>query len=208
MVPKPQFGSGNGLELNWNRCNRFYPINKPNRSEPTVFWLVPQFRQLRTLASTKYLSSDRITIWYLRKRCSFGCSLTSYSLFCDPINICWVTAKDAQVTPLFHSNSTNIDWISKWRIGGERACKTASFTIYHIVIWSELKYVIGAKVLSSGKWGSAVCRTCPKNRGFMSGVGNNPARTMWVWLLAGSGTDPNRIASPNLDRWRDTRPHC
>jgi len=127
-VPNPRFGSGSGLEPNLNRCNGFYHIKKPNRTEPTVFWLVPQIRQLPTLAPIKYLSSDHITIWYIRKRCSFACSFTSSSSICDPINIRWVAAKKRRKLGVFRSDATNIDWIAKWRIGGGRACKTASLT--------------------------------------------------------------------------------
>jgi len=61
-VPNWRFGSGSGLEPNWNRCNGFYPIKKPNRTEPAVFWPVPHFRKLSALAPIKYLSCDRITI--------------------------------------------------------------------------------------------------------------------------------------------------
>jgi len=127
-VPNPRFSSGSGLEPNWNRCNRLYPIKKPNRTEFAVFWLVAQFGKLRTLAPIKYLSSDRITIWYIRKRCSFACSFTSCSPLCDPINIHWVAVKSHRKLGVFGSDATNIDWITKWRLGGVRACKTASFT--------------------------------------------------------------------------------
>jgi len=127
-VPNWQFGSGSRLELNWNCCNEFCPIKKQNRTEPTVFWPVPHFRKLRTLAPIKYLSCDRITIWYIHKRCSFRCSFTSYSPICNPITIRCVALKNAKFPALFHSNSTNSERIANWRKGGERACKTASFT--------------------------------------------------------------------------------
>jgi hypothetical protein len=42
--------------------------------------------------------------------------------------------------------------------------KLHNLHIYHIEIRSELKYLTGAKVLSSRKWGSAVCKTRAKNR--------------------------------------------
>jgi len=61
-VPNWRFGSGSGLEPNWNRCNGFYPIKKPNRTEPVVFWPVPHFRIHTTLGPIKYLSCDCIAI--------------------------------------------------------------------------------------------------------------------------------------------------
>jgi len=66
-VPNPQFGSGSRLEPNWNLYNGFYLSKTPNCTEPVVFQQVPQFCQLWTLAPIKYLSSDCITIWYIRK---------------------------------------------------------------------------------------------------------------------------------------------
>jgi hypothetical protein len=108
-VPNWRFGSGSGLEPNWNRCNGFHPIKKPNRTEPAVFWPVPPCRKLRTLAPIKYLSCDRITIWYIRKRCSFRCSFTSCSPIGDPITIRGVASKKVYFWALFHCNSTNSD---------------------------------------------------------------------------------------------------
>jgi len=43
--------------------------------------------------------------------------------------------------------------------------------IYHIVIQSELKYLFGAKVLSLWKWGSAKCKTWPKDHSVRWGSG-------------------------------------
>jgi len=67
------------------------------------------------------------------------------------------------------------------------------------MIRSELKCLIGDKVLSSQKWGSAVCRIRPQDRDFMSGLGNNPAETNCVGFSPGSRTEPNRTAVQNLD---------
>jgi len=61
-VPNWRFGSGSGLESNWNSCNGFYHIKKPNRTKPAVFWAIPDFRKHRSLAPIKYLSCDHITI--------------------------------------------------------------------------------------------------------------------------------------------------
>jgi len=143
-VPNLWFGSRSWFEHNWKSCNGFYPINKPNCTERAVFCLVPEFRQFRNLAPIECLCSDRITIWYIRNRCSFACSFTFYPPLCNPIIIRCITVKNAQFSELFHSNSTNIDWIAKWRIGGERACKSGSFTYIsycdmirtHILNWS------------------------------------------------------------------------
>ena len=72
--------------------------------------------------------------------------------------------------------------------------------IYHIVIRSELRYLMGAKVCSSRQWGPAIWRTHPTNCRFMSGPGNKPARTQHVVYLGGSGTNLVHCSGPNLDR--------
>jgi hypothetical protein len=58
--------------------------------------------------------------------------------------------------------------------------------IHHVMIRSELKYLIGAKVAGTVLWDHGPGSTRPKNRGFMSGPGNNPAETERVGFLAGS----------------------
>jgi len=128
MVRNQQLGSGSGLEPIWNSCNGLYSMKRLNRTESAVLWPFPQFHQLRTLASVRYLGSDHITIRYIRKRCNCACSFISWSPLCDPINIHCVSVKNTHFLQLFHSDSINIDWIAKWRIGGKRACKTACST--------------------------------------------------------------------------------
>jgi len=127
-VPNPRFGSRSRLEPNSNHRNGFHPIEKPTRTEPAVFWPVPQFHRLRTLAPIDYLSSDRITTWSICTGCSFACSFTTYSPLCNPINIHCITVNNVGFSAVYHSDSTNIDCIAMWRIGGKWACKTASIT--------------------------------------------------------------------------------
>jgi len=56
--------------------------------------------------------------------------------------------------------------------------------IYHILIWTELKYLIGGKVLSLQKWGSAVCKARPKFLRFGCSLGLEPLITRWLNSLA------------------------
>jgi hypothetical protein len=55
-------------------------------------------------------------------------------------------------------------YFGEWEV--KEHLKLHNLRIYNIVIWSELKFLTGAKVLSSRKWGSVVCKTRPKNRRF------------------------------------------
>jgi hypothetical protein len=125
VVSNSRFGSGSGLEPNWNHCNGVYPIKQQNRTEPAVFWLVPHFHKLRTLSAIKYLCSDHITILYVCKLCSFRCSFTSHSPICDLINIRWDTVKNTSFLMIFNRDSTNIDRITIWWTEGERASNIA-----------------------------------------------------------------------------------
>jgi len=135
-------------------------INPPffGRVLPTA---EPHCRELQTLATIKHLSSDRITIWFIRKSCSFACSFTSYSPLCYRINLRHVTAKNAQFSVLFHCTATNIDWIAKCRRGGERTCKTASFT------YKSYCDTIRTQIFNwSQSWDLENLWNRPKNRGF------------------------------------------
>jgi hypothetical protein len=80
--------------------------------------------------------------------------------------------------------------------------------VEHATIRSELRYLIGAKVPGTVKLEPRGRYNPAKNRGFMSGPDNNPAKTMRFGFLAGSGTEQNRTAGPNPDRWRVTRTRC
>jgi hypothetical protein len=86
--------------------------------------------------------------------------------------------------------------------------KLHNLHIDHVMIQSELKYLIGAKVAETRKWNRGMGSTQPKNHGFMSGTGINPAMTEWVLFLVGSGTEPNGTASQSTDRWRVMRTRC
>jgi hypothetical protein len=127
-VPNWRFSSRSGLVPNWNCFNRLYPINSPKRTDHAVFWAVPHCRKLWSSIEIKYLSCGRITIWYIRKRCSFRCAFTSNCPIRDPMTICWVALKITSFLALFHSNSMNCGRIANWRMGGERSSKTAYCT--------------------------------------------------------------------------------
>jgi len=56
----------------------------------------------------------------------------------------------------------------------------------HVMIQSELKFLIGAKVAGTVKWNRGPVTTRPKNRGFMSGAVNKPTKTARFGILDGS----------------------
>jgi hypothetical protein len=61
----------------------------------------------------------------------------------------------------------------------------------HVTIRSELRYLLGAIVAGTVKLELRGGYNPAQNRGFMSGPGNKPAKTMRFGFLAGSGTEPN-----------------
>jgi len=128
------FSSGSVLEPNWNRCSRFYHIKKLNCTEPVVFQPVPQFRKVRTLPPIKYLSCDLITIRYICQTCSFSSTFTSHSPIKNRIIIRWVTSKNSQFSALFHTNSTDSNWITNWQWEVKERLKLHLLHICHIVI--------------------------------------------------------------------------
>jgi hypothetical protein len=94
-VPNWRLSSKSGLAANWNHCNGFYLIMKPSRTKLGVFKVVPQCHKLRCLAPIKYLSCNRITIWYICITWSFRCFFTYHSPICNPITIRCVVLKIA-----------------------------------------------------------------------------------------------------------------
>jgi len=188
-VPHPRFGSGSGLERNWNRCNRFYPI----KSCAALNLLY--FGQFHNFANSKPLL--QLSIWVL--------IISQYDIYVNNAVLDAISphilhiAIWSIVVELLWNNDEN--WVffamtQQILIGlqrGEQEVKEHAnlhlLGIYHIVIWSELKYLTGAKVLSVPKWGPAVCWTRPNNHGFICSPGNNPAKT-------------------KQDCWRVTPTHC
>jgi hypothetical protein len=61
----------------------------------------------------------------------------------------------------------------------------------HVMIRSELRQLIGAKVAATGRQNSWLGTTQPKNHRSMSGQGKKPAETERVGFLARFGTELN-----------------
>jgi hypothetical protein len=61
--------------------------------------------------------------------------------------------------------------------------KLDNLRLEHVMIRSELRYLIGAKVAGTVIWNHGLGSTRPKNHGFMSGPGNNPALVTGFGLL-------------------------
>jgi len=71
--------------------------------------------------------------------------------------------------------------------------------IDHVMIRSELRYLIVPQVAGTGIWNHGLGTTRPNNGGFMSSPGNNSAKTERVGFLDGSRTKPNHLSNPDPD---------
>jgi len=92
-----RFGSGCYPAKNLNRYVLAGLLPGPTRNPsffgrvgtvPRVHFVVPTF-----MGSIKYLSSDRIMTWCIRRLCSLSRSFTSRFQNWDPTDICWVAVK-------------------------------------------------------------------------------------------------------------------
>jgi len=172
----------------------------------------PSLCKPRYLAANKYLSSDRIVTWSVRRLCSSRRSFTSRFQICDPTNIRWVAIENPLISLKMCLHFTATQRLSVgsqiWKQEVKERLLLHNLRTDHILIWSELKYLIGAKVAGTIKWNRGLGTTRPNTCWFMSGPGNNPAKTKQFMFLAGFGTKTNQTAGQKLDRWRVTLTHC
>ena len=193
-VPNRRVSSGSGSDPEPNRCNG--SSHTKTRTVAIGPVLPPKTRHYKStiFAPIKYLSSDRIVTWSVGKLCSFSPSFTSRSQICGRTNIHRVAIENPRILPEKWRYFTAIRWILVQSQIGQREVKQRlklhNLHTDHIVIRSELKYLIGATVAGTVIWNRGPGSIRPKNRGFMSGPGNKPAKTERVGLLGGSWPGP------------------
>jgi len=194
-----------GLEPEPNRCNGSY--NTETRTVAIGPILPPKtwHFNLTTLAPIKYLSSDCIVTWSIRRLCRVSRSFTSRVQICDSTNIRLVAIKNPPISPKIGHfvNATQRLLVRSpiWTREVKERLNLYNLRIDHVTIRSHLTYLIGAKVADTVIWNRGLCTTRPKNRGFISGAGNNPTKTMTVRFLGRSRTKPNQTTNSNPDRW-------
>jgi len=158
------------------------PTRKPGLGKPGIS---PPIRDL---------SSDRIVTWSVGRLCSFSSSFTSRSQICGRTNIRWVAIENPQISSEIWCYFTAIQPMlvqtQIWQQEVKERLKLHNLHIDHVLIRSELKYLIGAKVAGTVIWNRGPGSTLPKNCWFMSGQVNNPAKTKRVGLLGSSWPGP------------------
>jgi len=193
-VPNRRVGSGSGSGLEPNRCNGSYHTKTRTVAIGPV--LQPKTRQNKStiFAPIKYLSSDRIVTWSVGKSCKFSPAFTARYHIRSRTNFRPVVIKNPWILPEKWGYFTAIRWIlvqsQIWQREVKERLKLHNLHTDHIVIQSELKYFIWVKVAGTVMCNRGPGSTRPKNRGFMSGPGNQPAKTERVGLLGGSWPGP------------------
>jgi len=134
--------------------------------------------------------------WSVCTLFSFIRSSTSRCQICDWTNIRWVAIENPQISQEFWCYFTAIQQIliqsQIWMWEVEEGMKLHNLRIQCVVIRWDLRHIIWAKGARTVKWNCNPGITRPKNCGFMSGLGNNPAKAKWVGFWTGSGTKTNQ----------------
>jgi len=152
--PNSRFGSGSGSNPELDRCNGFPP--KTRHFKSTI------------LGPIKYLSSDRIVTWSVRRLCSVSPSFPSHSQICDPTSIRWVAIENPRFSPAISPYFTAIQRISAqsqiWQREVKEGLKQQNLCTDHVTIRSELRYLIGGKVAGTVIWNRGPVPTRPQTR--------------------------------------------
>ena len=170
---------------------RFHP--KPDRGNGSyhtknpAHWkwagFPPKTRHFKftSLAPVKYLSSDRIMTWSVRRLCSFSCSFTSRCPICDQTSIRWVAIENPPISGKISLNFTAIRRIlvlsQIWPREVTEQLKLHNLRTDHVMIRSQFKYLIGVKF--GGIW---------RNSEMDLRSGYNPAKKPRVCVRSGSQT--------------------
>jgi len=152
--PNSRLGSGSGSNPEQDRCNGFPP--KTRHLKCTI------------LAPIKYLSSDRIVTWSVRRLCSFSPSFPSHSQICDLTSIPWVAIENphfsAEISPYFPAIQRILAQSQIWQREVKEGLKLHNLRTDHVTIPSELRYLIGGKVAGTVIWNRSLVPTRPRTR--------------------------------------------
>jgi len=144
------------------------PVPTRNRTVATGFHTKPAPQKSTFLAPIKYLSSDRITTWTIRRLCSFNRSFTSRFHICDPTSIRWVAIENPPISlklSLYFTATRRISvWSQIWKREVKERIMLHNLRTDHVMIRSELKYLIGGKVVGTVKWNRSPVLTRPQTR--------------------------------------------
>ena len=141
---------GIGSEPTWDHGNGFYhtttgaiPIGPVL---PPIIW---HFNHT-TLAGIENFCSDHIMTWSIHRLCCFSCSLTSHCGLSDPTNIRRVAIKNLWILFIIYPYFLATPWVSVTSpyqmLEVKLFVKLHNLHIYHVVIRSEFRYLLAAKL--------------------------------------------------------------
>jgi len=151
--PNSRVGSGFG-----STRNRTVATGHTTRKTRTVgngAVLPPKTRHFKCtiFAPIKYLSSDRIMTWSVRKLSSFSPSFTSRIQICDRTNNgggAIENPRNSLKNRLYFTATQRISVRSQiWMREVKEGLKLHNLHTGHVTIWSELIYLIGAKAVGT-----------------------------------------------------------
>jgi len=151
--PNCRVGSGSGSSRSRTvatglTTQKTWPVRNGAVLPPTTRHL-----KLTILAPIQYLSSDCITTWSVCRLCSFCRSCTSRFQTCDPTSICWVVIENPPISLIISHHFTTTQRISVgsqiWMQEVKERQKLHNIRTDHVVILSELDYMIGAEGVQS-----------------------------------------------------------
>ena len=178
-VPNCRIGSGSGSGPQPNRCNGSYHTKPRTVAIGPVSPPKSRHFNITTLAPIKNLISDHIVTWSVCRLFSSRRSFTSRVEIWDPTNIRWVAIENPKM-----SCKISLYFIATQRISvRSQICKREvkegpelhNLHTDHLVIRSELKYLIAAKAAGTMKMEPWSGYNPANNRRIMSGPGNKPA---------------------------------
>jgi len=181
---------GSGFGSTWNRTVATGLTTRKTRTVGNGAVLPPKTQHVKStvFAPIKYLSSDRIMTWSLRKLSSFSPSFASRIQMCDLTNIrggAIENPRNSLKNRLYFTATQRISVRSQtWMREVKEGLKLHNLRTDHVTIRSELIYLFGVRVRGTVQW---IC-----------GPGNKPAKTQRVGLLGGSwpGLGPSIRSQP------------
>ena len=146
MVPNSRVGSGSG-----STRNRTVAMGRTTRkTRPIANWpvLPPKTRHfnITSFSPIKYLSSDCIVTWSVRRLCSSSHSFTSRSQICDSTNIRWIAVENPLIwlnfCPFFTATQRISVRLQFWKREVKERLELHNLHTDHVTIRSELQYLI------------------------------------------------------------------
>ena len=176
--PNSRVGSSSGSTRNQTvatglTTRNTRPIGNGPVSQPKTWHF-----NIKTLPPIKYLSSDRIMTWSVRRFYISSRSFTSRSQICDLTNILWVAIENPRIS----LEICTVFWATRWISVGSQIGKQEvkerpelhNLRTDHVPIRWELKYLIGGK-------GVGTVKLEPRSS-------SNPAYNLRVYFRSGSKT--------------------